>query len=55
MDRCQIIKYSRLSDSTYPELSSYRIFFVTAPILRAAQLIRGVFYLDVSKLLVQEQ
>jgi hypothetical protein len=32
-DRCQIIGYSKLSDSTYTNLSCYVQFFVTAPIL----------------------
>lgn len=29
-ERCWIIKYNRLSDSTYADLSSYSSFFVTA-------------------------
>jgi len=31
--RCRIIEYSRLSDSAHTVWSSYRQFFVTAPIL----------------------
>jgi len=31
LDRCQNIEYSRLSNGTYTDLSSFSNFFVTAP------------------------
>ena len=58
MGRCQIMNYSRLSDSTYPDLSSYSLFFVAARILPSCvmppletspptDLSGGVFYLRI--------
>lgn len=46
--KCQIIKYSGLSDGIYTDLSSYRWFFCYCSYAWTAKLIRGVFSLDIS-------
>jgi hypothetical protein len=46
--RCQIIGYSGLSDSIYTDLKFLQVIFCYCSNTRAAQLIRGVFHLDIS-------
>jgi hypothetical protein len=46
-DRCQIIQHSRLPKNTYSDLISYRFFYYCF-YMWAAQLIKGVFRLDMS-------
>ena len=47
-DRCWIVSLSILSYATYIDLSSYRHFFFYCSYTWAAQLIIGIFYLDIS-------
>ena len=54
LDRCKLIKYSRLSDGTHTDLDLNRKFFVSAPVLGAVQLIRGIYTILVShRVLIQ--
>jgi len=47
LDMCQIMEYSCLSDDTYTDMLS-QVISVTAPLLGAVQLIRGVFHFHMS-------
>jgi len=47
-DRCWIIGYSRLSNTTHTDLSSFGSLFVYCSYTWAVQIIRGIFHLDIA-------
>jgi len=48
LDRCRLIKYSRLSDDTHTDPGLNRKLFVIASVLGAVQLIRGIYTILIS-------